>query len=115
MTNYEQVDGAAVNKDLNKTIQEKGGTGQVFARSAEAMSLSLFDLKTNELYKVTGGVKNQRKTLPKEAQKALIAGETVANHDLKSQDIQGSPSQKNQRIVQSVSNSGKKVRKLFPW
>ena len=79
------------------------------------MSLSLFDLKTNELYKATGGVKNKRKTLPKEAQKALMSGETVANHDLKSQEIQGSPSQKNQQIVQSVSNSGKKVRKLFPW
>ena len=112
---YQRVDGAIVNKDLNWTIQSKGGTGRVFYRSAEAMSESLFDMNTDKLYETTGGKKNRRETLPKEAQKAFIVGETVANFELKDKEIEGSTSQKNQQIVESISSSGKKARRLLPW
>lgn len=115
MNNYKRVDGATVNKDLNKTIKEKGGTGTVYPDCANAMCESLFDMKPDELYKATGAKKNQRSTLPKEAQKAFISGEAIANYELREQDIQGTSSQKNQQIVRSVSNSGRKVRKLLPW
>ncbi|HAG81235.1 MAG TPA: hypothetical protein DCL61_08690 [Cyanobacteria bacterium UBA12227] len=100
---------------MQKTIKEKGGTQDVYAQSTEAISEELFDMGTKELYTATGGTRHQRHTLPKEAQKAFIVGETVANHDLKVKDIKGSQNQKNEQIVDSVRESGQKARKLFPW
>ena len=112
---YTRVDGATVYKDFCNTIKDKGGAGEVYRQSAEAMSEALFDMGTEQLYTATGGKQNQRKTLPKEAQKAFIVGETVANHDLKVKDIKGSQNKKNEQIVDSVRESGQKARKLFPW
>jgi hypothetical protein len=112
---HERVDGAIVNKDLNQTIKQKGGSGTVYADSAEAMSQELFGMGTSQLYESTGGTKNKRNTLPKEAQKAFIAGEIKADYDLRSKDIRGSQRQKNEQIVESVQESGKSVRKWLPW
>jgi hypothetical protein len=66
-------------------------------------------------FSVTGAKKGDRSTLPKEAQKAYIVGETVATHDLKVKDIKGSQQQKNLKIVDSVRDSSQKARGLFPW
>lgn len=45
-----------------------------------------------------------------------MTGEIVATHDLKSRAIQGrTQGQIHSEIVGSVRDSGKKVRKLFPW
>lgn len=115
LTKRERVDGAIVNKDLNRTIKQKGGSGGVYRRSTEAMTNELFDVGTDELYEATGGTKNQRGTLPKAAQKAFIVGESVADFDLKETDVQGNSRQKNEQIVDSVKKSGKKVRKWLPW
>ena len=79
------------------------------------MTRSLFDCNTKELYQGTGAKKGDRSTLPNEAQKAYIVGETVATHDLKAKDIQGSQQQKNLKIVDSVRDSSQKARGLFPW
>ena len=115
LAKHERVDGSVVNKDLNRTIQKKGGSGRVYAESAEAMTNELFDVGTEELYDATGGTKNRRNTLPKAAQKAFIMGESVADFDLREKEIEGKPHQKNEQIVDSVKQSGEKVRKLFPW
>lgn len=115
LTARERVDGAIVNKDLNKTIQQKGGTGNVYKVAAEALTQELFDLDTEDLYEGTGGKSGDRATLPKEAQKAFIAGEIRADYDLRKKEIEGTPSQKNQQIVRSVRDSGKETRKGLLW
>jgi|GEM_PF-4858127 len=79
------------------------------------MTEELFDTPPKQLYEATGGKPGKRETLPKPAQKAFIAGDTVADFDLKEQDIQGNSTQKNEQIVDSVRKSGKKVRRWLPW
>lgn len=115
LTPHERVDGATVRKDLTNTIQGKGGSLKAHRDATIAMSEELFDMKPNELYDATGGKRNDRSTLPKEAQKAFIVGETVANHDLKAKNISGNQAQRDQQITNSVRDSGKKARGLFPW
>ncbi len=111
----ERVDGATVRNDFTKAIQDKGGDEKAQRDSTEAMTRELFDCNTKELYQGTGAKKGDRSTLPKEAQKAYIVGETVATHDLKAKDIKGSQQQKNLKIVDSVRDSSQKARGLFPW
>jgi hypothetical protein len=115
LTKRERVDGATVRNDFTRTIQDKGGDEKAQRDSTEAMTRELFDCNTKELYQGTGSKRGDRSTLPKEAQKAYIVGETVATHDLKAKDIKGSQPQKNSQIVDSVRSSSQKVRGLFPW
>jgi hypothetical protein len=115
LTPHERVDGAIVNRDLNKTIKNKGGSKDVYAKSAEALSRELFDVGSEELYERTGGRKNDRSSLPKPAQKAFMVGEIKADLDLQQKDIKGEPVQRNKEIVDSVRESGKEARKWFPW
>lgn len=110
-----RVDGATVNRKFNRTIKEKGGTGEVYAQSAEALTEEMMGCGTTELYEQTEAKSGDRSTLPERAQEALMTGEIVASHDLKDKDISGTRSQKNEQIVDSVRDSGRKVRKWFPW
>jgi len=112
---HERVDGAITNKDLNKTIQSKGGIGKVYQESTDALSEALFDVESRTLYEATGGTPGKRNTLPKEAQKAFIAGEIRADHDLRGKEIQGGAQQRNEQIVDSVRESGKQTRRWLPW
>ena len=47
---HERVDGAITNKDLNKTIQSKGGIGKVYQESTDALSEALFDVESSHGY-----------------------------------------------------------------
>lgn len=80
------------------------------------MTRELFDCGTKELYDSTGGKPRDRSSLPHEAQKAYIVGETAATHDLKAM---GQPSgdtyERDAQIEESVGQSSRKARKLFPW
>lgn len=112
----ERVDGAIVNKDYRRAIQNKGGDEQCQVDSSVEISKELFDMSPAQLYRETGGKPYDRSTLPKEAQKALIVGETVAAHDLNGREVQGvSQREINREITGTVKESGKKARKLFPW
>jgi hypothetical protein len=112
----ERVDGSVVNKDYRKAIQNKGGDEQCQVDSSVQMSKELFDMSPAQLYQRTGGRPYDRSTLPKDAQKALIVGETVAAHDLNGKEVQGvSQREINCEITDTVKESGKKARKLFPW
>lgn len=112
----ERVDGAVVNRDFREAIYRKGGDEQCQVDSSVAMSQELFDVNPRQLYQQTGGKPYDRSTLPKEAQKALIVGETVATHELNAKIIDGvSQPQVNVEITDTVRDSAKKVRKLFPW
>lgn len=115
LTKRERVDGAVVNKDFNQEIKNKGGSERTYPRATEALAEELFDVGSKELYKATEGKRNDRSTLPKEAQKAFIVGEIVATHDLRDKEIQGNQQQRDSQIVESVRDSGKKARGLFPW
>ena len=110
-----RVDGATVNKNFNRTIKEKGGTGNVHRDSTEALTEEVMGCGTEALYEQTEAKSGDRSTLPERAQEALMTGEIVASHDLKDKDISGTRSQKNEQIVDSVKDSGRKVRKWFPW
>ncbi|MEM9215663.1 MAG: hypothetical protein AAGD25_15150 [Cyanobacteria bacterium P01_F01_bin.150] len=115
----QRVDGAIIRKDFTKAVKDCGGDADAQADSTVAMNQELFDCNPKELYQQTGAKRNQRATLPHEAQKALIVGETVATHDLKAAneagEFEGSQPQVNQKIEGKVRESSKKVRKLFPW
>ena len=112
----ERVDGAVVNKDFRQAIERKGGDGQCQTDSSVAMSQELFDMNPRQLYHRTGGKAYDRSTLPKEAQKALIAGETIATHDVNGKEIEGhSQREVNIEITDTVRESGRKARGLFPW
>ena len=113
---HQKVDGAIVNRDFRKAIHHKGGDEQCQIDSSVAMSQELFDTNPRQLYKQAGGKAYQRSTLPKEAQKAFIVGETIATHDLNEKEIlKQSQHELNREITNTVRNSGKKARKLFPW
>ncbi len=115
LTKRERVDGATVRRDFNQAIKDSGGNTEAQAKSTVAMTEELFGCKPKTLYEQTGAKEGDRSTLPEEAQKAYIVGETVATHDLKAKEITGNQQQKNQQIVDSVRDSGKKARRLFPW
>lgn len=116
LTPYERVDGATVRNDFTKEIKNKGGDEKAHRNSTVAMTEELFGCQPNELYDSTGGRRGDRSTLPKEAQKAYIVGETIATHDLRATEIKGnSQAEKNFEITETVRESSKKTRGLFPW
>ena len=111
-----RVDGAIVNQDFRKAIQDKGGDSQAQVDSSVAMSQELFDMNPRQLYHETGGKPYNRSTLPKEAQKAYIVGEIAATHDLNEKEIEARSQRRvNAEITDTVRESGKKARRLFPW
>lgn len=111
----QRVDGATVRSDYTKTIKEKGGDRDGHRLATEALTRETMGHGTKELYEKTGAKPGRRATLPHEAQKALMTAETIANHDLKDAEVKGDQSQRNKQIESAAEQSGKKVRKLFPW
>jgi len=80
------------------------------------MTEELFGCQPEELYDGTGSKRGDRSTLSKEAQKAYIVGETVATHNLRSTTIKGSTQDdKNAEIADTVRQSSRKTKGLFPW
>lgn len=79
------------------------------------MTRELFDCEVKDLYEQTGGKKGDRSTLPRDAQTAYGVSETIARHDLNQTDISGNQQQRDTQIVDTVTDSSKRVRKLFPW
>lgn len=111
-----RVDGAVIRKDFTRAIQESGGDDQAHANSTAGMTRELFDCEVKDLYRETGGKRGDRTTLPAEAQKAYMVGETVATHDLKQAGkFDGNQQQVNRQIEDTVVDSSRKARKLFPW
>ena len=72
LTPHERVDGAIVNKDLNKTIKGKGGGGDVYAVATKAITEELFDLNPEALYEATGGTPGKRNLCPRKHKKPLL-------------------------------------------
>ncbi|NJL55659.1 hypothetical protein HC928_10995 [bacterium] len=110
-----RTDGAAVRNDFTNTIKEKQGSGEAIARSTNKMTHNIFGCETEELYEQTGGRKNRRETLPKDAQDAYVVGEVAATHKLKATEIKGNQQQRDEQIVDTVDESSKQVKGLFPW
>lgn len=80
------------------------------------MTRALFDCEVKDLYRETGAKRGDRSSLPTEAQKAYMVGETVATHDLRqSGQFTGNQQQVNRQIEDTVVDSSRKARKLFPW
>jgi len=115
LTERRRVDGATVRKRYVKTIQDKGGSGQTYARATEALTQSVMGVGTRELYRQTGAKLKQRDTLPVVAQEALMSAEVLANHDLKQKEVEGDEDERDRQIVESAQKSGQNWRKLLPW
>lgn len=111
----ERVDGAIVRKEFSKTVDEKGGTDETQAYATEAMTREIFGCSTEDLYKETKARPGRRQTLPQDAQTAYIVGEVAATHKLKGTEIGGNQSQKHERIVDTVEQSAREVKGIFPW
>ncbi|MDX2098264.1 MAG: hypothetical protein SFW36_10855 [Leptolyngbyaceae cyanobacterium bins.59] len=110
-----RVDGASIRKDFSATIQEKGGDSRTQAHATERMTRELFGCSTDELYQETQGRRGDRTTLPQDAQSAYIVGEVASTHQLKETDIEGNPQQKHQQIVDTVGETSRRVKGIFPW
>lgn len=114
----ERVDSATVNKDFTKAIKQSGGSSRAYPKAVRAETQELFDCGVDELYEATGGKKGDRSTLPKDAQKAYMVSETLSTHRLNeavgSQNL-GTQRQKNERVVETVKDTAKTVRKWLPW
>ena len=111
----QQANGTTVRKNFCKVVAEKGGDKAAQANSTEALTREVMGVGTRQLYRETGAKINDRSTLPVRAQEALMVGEVVATYDLKEKTIEGDRDERNDRIVASVRDSGRKVRKHFPW
>lgn len=98
-------------------IKAKKGSNRAIEDSERAMSEELFDCTPRQLFKATDADPSNRSTLPKDAQKALIVGETIATHDLNQAKMGSSPNSelRDAEITETVRESAQKVRKLFPW
>ena len=111
----QRVDGALVRKRYTRTIQDKGGSSEIYGSATEALTKTVMGCGTRELYERTGAKRNQRETLPVVAQEALLGAEIVANHDLKQAPIVGGQEQRDEQIIAAAQESGTKWRKLLPW
>lgn len=111
----QRVDGATVRKGFCKAVAEKGGDRAAQAKSTEVLTEEVLGVEARKLYRETGAKPGKRHTLPARAQEAIIVGEVVATYDLKEKDIEGGQKARNDAIVASVRDSGRKVRKHFPW
>jgi hypothetical protein len=115
LTPHERVDGATVNKDFTKAVKKAGGSNNTYGRAVQAETQELFDCDVDQLYEGTGGRKGDRSTLPKEAQKAYIASETLSTHRLNGTEYKGSRAQKDDEIVEDVRDTANWVRQWLPW
>ncbi|MBP0017992.1 MAG: hypothetical protein J7647_10595 [Cyanobacteria bacterium SBLK] len=115
MPERRRVDGITVRNKFEDAIKDKGGTDKTYARSTEALTREVMGCGTRELYEQTEAKKGDRSTLPEVAQEALMTGEIVATHDLNEREVSGTQREKNEQIVESVKDSGRKTRRLFPW
>ena len=102
-------------KNFTQTIKDKGGSRRCYQDSTEVLTKEVLGCETSKLYEETGAKPGDRSTLPERGQEALMTGEIIATYDLKEKDISGTEKERNQKIVESVRDSGQKTRKLFPW
>lgn len=110
-----RVDGVTVRKDFTQTIKTKGGSNRAYGRATAKMTEELFGCSTDALYEETGAKPGDRSTLPQDAQTAYIVGEVTATHRLKQTDIAGNQQQRDAQIVDTVEDSTRNVKGLFPW
>lgn len=114
----QRVDNAVVYRQFSDAIADAGGSEFAYSRAVEAETEQLFDCKTRDLYKATGGKRGDRSTLPIEAQAAYQATEIKAwwrlrqggdAHDLRTQ------TEKDQRIIETTRQAAKETRSDAPW
>ena len=113
-----RVDGAIVNRRFNKAIKDNGGAGDVYRDSAIAQTQELFDCDVDELYRETGGKRNDRSTLPQPAQEAYMVNESLTANELERMigTIGGEDQDEvNDRIVGLTREQAKQTRKWLPW
>lgn len=112
-----RVDGAIVNKDFRDAIHRSGGSQSAYPDAVIAETQELFDCSVQQLYKATGGKKGDRSTLPEAAQKAYMASEIRATHELDATEFYDcdNPSQVDTKIVETVRVTARETRKWLPW
>jgi len=112
-----RVDGAIVNRDFRAAIHRSGGSQRAYPRAVIAETEELFDCGVDDLYQATGGRKGDRSTLPEAAQKAYMASEIRATHELDDTEFYNCENndQIDQRIVSTTREVAKETRRWLPW
>ncbi|NEQ29358.1 MAG: hypothetical protein F6K28_62645 [Microcoleus sp. SIO2G3] len=105
-----RVDGATVQKALQAEVKQRRGNAKTHAQLNAIVTRNLLECSVDELYEQTGGVKNDRSSLPQEAQEALMVGDLAARHEIVTQDAQG-----HQQILKAGDAGSKKARRILPW
>lgn len=116
ITPHEVVDVRTSTRDLNEALKQKGGDRDCFINTANAITEETFSCQPKELYKATNARQNDRTSLPKEAQKALISVQTVVTHAVTSHEVQSATqSEINSELTDKSREVAKEHRKFLPW
>lgn len=112
-----RVDGAIVNRDFREAIHRSGGSQNAYPDAVIAETEELFGCSVRKLYEATGGKKGNRATLPEAAQKAYMASEIRATHELDQSEFYDceNPQQVDQKIVSTTRAAARETRKWLPW
>ena len=112
-----RVDGAIVNRDFRDAIHGSGGSQKAYPKAVIAETKELFGCELDELYQSTGGKKGNRGTLPEAAQKAYMASEIRATHELGRTEFYDceNPDQVDRKIISTTRAAAKETRKWLPW
>ena len=113
-----RVDGSIVNRRFNRAIKDNGGAGDVYRDSAISQTQELFDCDVDELYRETGGKRNDRSSLPQPAQEAYMVNESLTATELERMigTIGGEDQEEvNDAIVGLVRQEAQRTRWRLPW
>ncbi|WP_190769476.1 hypothetical protein [Microcoleus sp. FACHB-1515] len=91
-------------------VKQRRGNAKTHAQLNAIVTRNLLDCSVDELYEQTGAVRNDRSSLPQEAQEALMVGDLAARHEIVTQDAQG-----HQQILKAGDAGSKKARHILPW
>jgi hypothetical protein len=116
ITPHEVVDVRTSTKDLNEALKKKGGDEECFRKTAIAITEETFGCQPKELYQATGAKENDRTSLPKDAQKALISVQTVVTHAIDTHAVQSNTQPEiNSELTGKSREVAQDHRKFFPW
>lgn len=110
LTPYHRVDGATVQQGLQSEVKQRGGNAKTHAQVNAIVTRNVLGCEPADLYAETGGVPNDRASLPEEAQSALIVGDVAVRYQIQEDDAQG-----HKQILNSADRGSRNARKLFPW
>jgi hypothetical protein len=116
LTTHEVVDIRTSTKDLNDALKRKGGDRDCFINTAIAITEETLGCTPKELYKATDSKENDRTSLPKDAQKALISAQTVVTYAIDTHPVKSTAQESiNTELTDKSRQVSQEHRRLLPW